>query len=326
MRLRFQVTNGLHSPATNMRLVLNKVAADNITDLFSTDWHPKPLPSNVQEKHFKVLTEIMTEMFIQCGLLIEADIIEMDNYQNSLKAMHHHAVMGNISATQITHFIMLMVYMSFCRHKHYTEHMEDRDAVLLKTTIWMSLVIMSYRTTFAIRGSHNTINPYFKNLPSVVRRNSHVAVTKYMEQVCTCQNHVQCDIYPTTLTSEVVLPSYQHFLQHIHQTGMTKKVSNESDALDKYDKTIQIFILARVNGYYSPYSPQTIMEEEAKTRYGDIFTLAEKEFFKQKLLTLFPKVTDKRCRSIYCFPKTTETSQLPMLCPYRTERFWMDCL
>ena len=65
-----------------MRLVLNKVAADNISDLFTTDWHAKPLPSNVQEKHFKLLTEVMTEMFLQCGLLIEADIIEMDNYQD----------------------------------------------------------------------------------------------------------------------------------------------------------------------------------------------------------------------------------------------------
>ena len=70
-----------HSPWTNMRLVLNKVAADNITDLFPTDWHPKLPLSSVQEKHFKVLTEIMTEMFLQCGLLIEADIIEMDYYQ-----------------------------------------------------------------------------------------------------------------------------------------------------------------------------------------------------------------------------------------------------
>ena len=241
-----------YSPWTNMRLVLNNVAADNITDLFPTDWNPKPPPSNVHEKHFKVLTEIMTEMFIQCGLLIEADIIEMNNYQNFLKALHHHAVMGNISTTQITHLIMLMVYMSFCRIKHYTEHTEDRDAVLLKTTIWMSLVIMSFRITFSMRESHNTINPYFKNLPSVVRRNIHVAVTRYMEQECTCQNHVQCDIYPTTLTSEVVLPSYQYLLLHIHQTGMTKKVSNESDALGQYGKTIQILILARVNGYYSP--------------------------------------------------------------------------
>ena len=152
------------------------------------------------------------------------------------EALHHHAVMSNISTTQLTHFIMLTVYMSFCRLKHFTEHMEDRNAALLKSTVWISLVIISFRTTFSMKGSHNTINPYFKNLLSVVRRSVHVVVTRYMEQECICQNHVQCDIYPTTLTSEVVLPSYQYFLQHIHQTGMTKKVSNESDALGQYGK------------------------------------------------------------------------------------------
>ena len=225
---------------TNMILVLNKVAADNITNLFP-DWHPKPPISNVQEKHFKVLTEIMTEMFLQCGLLIEADIIEMDDYQDFLKALHHHTIMGNISTTQLTHFIKLMVYMSFYRLGHYTEHMVDKNAALLKSAVWISLVIMSFRTTFSMRGSHNTINPYFKNLLTVVRRSVHVVVTRYMEQECSCQNHIQCDIYPTTLTSEVVLPSYRHFLQHIQQTGWirqvscesgwTRKVSNESNAL-----------------------------------------------------------------------------------------------
>ena len=84
-----------------------------------------------------------------------------------------------------------------------------------------------------MKGGHQIINPYFKDLPSVVRRNLHVAVIRYMEQECTCQNHVKCDIYPKILTSKVVLPSYQHFCQHIHQTGTTKKVSNESDALNQ---------------------------------------------------------------------------------------------
>ena len=74
---------------------------------------------------------------------------------------------------------------------------------------------------------------------------------------------------------------------------MTRKVSNESDALGQYCKTIQIPMLARVNGYYSPYSPQTIMEEEANARYGDVFLLAEKEFLKHRLLTLYPKITDE---------------------------------
>ena len=35
------------------------------------------------------------------------------------------------------------------------------------------------------------------------------------------------------------------------------------------------------------------MEEDAKTRYGDVLTLAEKEFFKHRLLTLSPKIIDK---------------------------------
>ena len=50
-------------PWTNMRLILNRVASDNIADLFPSDWAPKPLFSEVQEKHFKVLLEVMTSMF-----------------------------------------------------------------------------------------------------------------------------------------------------------------------------------------------------------------------------------------------------------------------
>ena len=61
---------------------------------------------------------------------------------------------------------------------------------LLKSSIWMSLLITSFRTTFSMKGGHQIINPYFKNLPSVVRRNLHVAVIRCMEQKCTCQNHV----------------------------------------------------------------------------------------------------------------------------------------
>ena len=260
----------------------------------------------------------MTEMLLQCGLLIEVDIIEMDHHQDFLKALHHHTIMGNVSTTQLTHFIMLMVYMSFCRFKHYTMHMVDRNAALLKTTIWMSLVIISFRKTFSMKGSHNTINPYFKNLPSVVRRSVHVVVTRYMEQDCTCQNHLQSDIYPITLTSEVVLPSYQHFLQHIHQTCMTKKVSNESDALGQYGKTIQMLILARVNGYYSPYSPQTIMEEEAKSQYGDVFMLAEKDFFKHRLLTLTLRLQMKKLK--YPLPSLDKQKLANCPCFVHTEQ------
>ena len=49
--------------------------------------NPNPHYPTIQEKHFKVLTEVMTEMFIQCGLVIEENFIEMDNYQDFLKCL-----------------------------------------------------------------------------------------------------------------------------------------------------------------------------------------------------------------------------------------------
>ena len=86
--------------------MLNQVADGNISDLFPKDWQPKSPLSNIQEKYLEllteVMTEVMTEMFIQCGLVIEENVIEMENYQDFLKVLHHHSLMGNISNTQIT--------------------------------------------------------------------------------------------------------------------------------------------------------------------------------------------------------------------------------
>ena len=64
------------------------------------------------------------------------------------------------------------------------------EAVLLKIAVQMTLVIMAFRTTFSMKGGHRIINSYFKTLPSEVSRNIHVVTIKYMEQECTCQNHV----------------------------------------------------------------------------------------------------------------------------------------
>ena len=166
----------------------------------------------MQEKHYKLLREVMTEMFTQTGLLSPAEIIELDNYHDFLKVLQHHRFMGNLSTTQLTHFLMLMVYMSFCRLNHYTTYMERREAVLLKAAIWMSLVVISFKTTFSIKGSDHSINPYFNNLPSMVRKYVHAITTKYMEQECIYPNHVLCDISPVPLTTDIVLPSYDHFL------------------------------------------------------------------------------------------------------------------
>ena len=231
--------------------MLNLVAEDNITDLFPTDWQPTSPQSTIQQKHFQVLTEVMTEMFLHCGLAVDEHVIEVTNYQDFLKVLLHHLVLGNISTTQVTQFTILMVYMSTCRMKHYTDYIENRHDEMLKVSIWMTLVIMSFRTTFSMKGGYKIINTYYRNLPSIVRRNLHVAVIRYMEKDCMCPNHVQCDIVPSTLTSEVVLPGYQHFLEREHHIKGSKV--NESETLNQYGKTILMLILARVNGYYSPY-------------------------------------------------------------------------
>ena len=261
-------------------------------DLFPSDGQQRPCISTQQEKQYKVLTEVMTEIFHQCGFLQEDEVIELDNYEDFLKVLHHHTSMGSVSTIQLTHFIMLMVYMSFCRLNHYTSCMTDEEAVLLKIAVQITLVIMTFKTTFSMKEGHSIINSYFNTLLSEVRRNIHVVTIKYMEQECTCQNHVQCDIKPTLLTSQVVLPSYEHFLQHLQLTGMTKNISNETDVLSQYGKTILMLILARMNGYYNPYIPQTIMEEETKIMHGEVFSPAEKEFFKHRLQTQYPKIGD----------------------------------
>ena len=58
-----------YSPWTSMRLMLNLVAEDNITDLFPNDWWPISSQTTTQQKHFQVLTEVMTELFLHFGLV-----------------------------------------------------------------------------------------------------------------------------------------------------------------------------------------------------------------------------------------------------------------
>ena len=273
--------------------------------------------STDEEKQYKVMTELMTHLFQQCGYLQEENIIELDNYQDFLKTLQHHVFMGNVSITQLTHYMMLMVYKSFCRLNHYTEFMTSREAVLLKAAVHISLVIMAFKTTFSMRGGHHTINPYLKNLPPVVRRNLHVVNTKYLEQQCTCKNHVQCDIYPVPLTTEVVLPTYPHFL-NVHNLFGT--ISRETNVLGDYGKTIQMMILARVNGYYSPFFPSTIAQEEEQAETCHIFNLAEENFFRYRLHTLYPKIDEEGIKSAIGFLATQTVSKLSLLSTYRRER------
>ena len=311
------------SPWTNMRLILNKVASDNIADLFPSDWAPKPCFSDIQEKHFKVLSEVMTAMFYQCGILQDYDVLAIHGYEQFLKALHHHMVMGNVTINQLGQFLILMTYMSFCRINHYTAYMKEEDAVNLEIAVWMSIVIMAFRTSFHAEGSHRTINPYFKVLNTIIRRRLHVILTRYLEQECVCKNHVQCDLYPNILTSEIILPSYQHFLQYIQEKGFSRfSITSESEILSKYGKPITMIVLARVNGYYSPYFPQTIMEEEAKCLYGTNFSFAERDFFINKLLKVTPNMSQEAINQSIAFLERQKEANCP--CTIHTQKRGYD--
>ena len=311
------------SPWTNMRLILNKVASDNIADLFPSDWAPKPCFSDIQEKHFKVLSEVMTAMFYQCGILQDYDVLAIQGYEQFLKALHHHMVMGNVTLNQLGHFLILMTYMSFCRIGHYTDYMREDDAINLEIAVWMSIVIVAFRTSFHAEGAHRTINPYFNVLNTIIRRRLHVILTRYLEQECVCKNHVQCDISPNILTSEIILPSYEHFLHYILEKGFSRfSIVSESEILSKYGKTITMIVLARVNGYYSPYFPQSIMEEEAKCLYGTNFSFAERDFFNNKLLKENPNMSQEAINQSIAFLERQKEANCP--CTIHTQKRGYD--
>ena len=311
------------SPWTNMRLILNKVASDNIADLFPSDWVPKPCFSDIQEKHFKVLLEVMTAMFYQCGILQDYDVLAIQGYEQFLKALHHHMVMGNVTLNQLGHFLILMTYMSFCRIGHYTAYMKEEDAINLEIAVWMSIVIVAFRTSFHAEGAHRTINPYFNVLNTIIRRRLHVILTRYLEQKCVCKNHVQCDISPNILTSEVILPSYEHFLHYILEKGFSRfSILSESEILSKYGKTITMIVLARVNGYYSPYFPQSIMEEEAKCLYGTNFSFAERDFFINKLVKENPNMSQAAIKQSIAFLERQKEANCP--CTIHTQKRGYD--
>ena len=311
------------SPWTNMRLILNKVASDNIADLFPNDWAPKPCFSDIQEKHYKVLSEVMTAMFYQCGILQDYDVLAIQGYEQFLKALHHHMVLGNVTLNQLGHFLILMTYMSFCRIGHYTEYMREEDAINLEIAVWMSIVIVAFRTSFHAEGAHRTINPYFNVLNTIIRRRLHVILTRYLEQECVCKNHVQCDISPNILTSEIILPSYEHFLHYILEKRLSKfSIVGESEILSKYGKTITMIVLARINGYYSPYFPQSIMEEEAKCLYGTNFSFAERDFFLNKLLKENPNMSKAAINQSIAFLERQKEANCP--CTIHTQKRGFD--
>ena len=78
-----------------------------------------------------------------------------------------------------------------------------------------------------------------------------------------------------------------------------------------------MMILARVNGYYSRFFPSTIMQEEEQAESGDLFNLAEQNFFRYRLKTLYPKIDEEGIKTAISFLATQKLLNCP--CSVHTE-------
>ena len=115
-----------------------------------------------------------------------------------------------------------------------------------------------------------------------------------------CPNHVQCDIVPTALTSEVVLPGYQHYLEREHHTKGSRV--NESETLNQYGKTILMLILARVNRLL--FTLFSTVHNRGGTKMLSMemsFLMLRMKFFKHRLQTKFPKISKESAETALVF-------------------------
>ena len=83
-----------------------------------------------------------------------------------------------------------------------------------------------------------------------------------------------------------------------------------------------MIVLARVNSYYSPYFPQTIMEEEAKCLYGTNFSFAERDFFTNKLLKVTPNMSQEAINQSITFLERQKEANC--LCTIHTQKRGYD--
>ena len=123
----------------------------------------------------------------------------------------------------------------------------------------------------------------------------------------------------------MILPSYQHFIQYLHQKNYTIEggsIPTESGALNRYAETITMIVLARVNGYYSPHFPMSVMEEEDKTFHNINFTHAETDFFTNKLKQAYPKIDTESLTNAINFLERQKEVNCP--CSIHTQKRGYD--
>ena len=70
-------------------------------------------------------------------------------------------------------------------------------------------------------------------------------------------------------------------------------------------------------GYYSPFFPSTIMQEEEQAETGHMFNLAEENFFRHRLQTLYPKIDEEGIKTSIGFLATQKLVNCP--CSVHTE-------
>ena len=83
-----------------------------------------------------------------------------------------------------------------------------------------------------------------------------------------------------------------------------------------------MIILARVNGYYSSYFPQSIMEEESKCLYGHNFSSVEKDYFTNKLLKMTPTISKDAVQQSIEFLERQKEANCP--CTIHTQKRGYD--
>ena len=100
-----------------------------------------------------------------------------------------------------------------------------------------------------------------------------------------------------------------HYLEREHHLKGTKV--NESETLNQFCKTILMLILARVNGYYSPYPAQSITEEEERCFFSNVFTHVEKEFFTHRLQNKVYKISNDSIVTALSFLEKQKMANCP---------------
>ena len=66
-----------------------------------------------------------------------------------------------------------------------------------------------------------------------------------------------------------------------------------------------------MNGYYSPYTAQSIKEEEDRCFFGSVFTHSEKEFFKHRLQSKFHKINNDSLETALTFLEKQKVANCP---------------